>query len=379
MKKYFIIAILTVILNTNANSAHKPEEQYFSGVSYSAPGSDNYQKLETELVDNKLSQYVQKQLDNRDKTGLVNYLLFENGKIVINKKNYNDAIKKNKNTLMSNSVGKSMISYVVGHAVCKGYIDNVNVKINDWIVLNDTLYADNTLLQVLNMTSGDQDYLGEKKFKNDGYFNGDKMKYINRRTVAESMLWFKGTKKKEENSPYNYSAMSTYVAINYAIHKVGKDYEKLLKEIFTDHVGVKDTVHFMKVSVGYTQDVDKGVSRYSFFATSEDYLRIAKTIMNDYHSDSCIGDYLRFIYDNRITKKSQYKRETNKHSSAATYEYGGQIHFSYKGMKKRVIFAMAGYAGQEVVIDMDNKRILIVNSIDEHYNWNKIVYKVIKN
>ena len=379
MKKYFIIAILTVILNTNAYSAHKPEEQYFSGVSYSVPGSDNYQKLETELVDNKLSQYVQKQLDNRDKTGLVNYLLFENGKIVINKKNYNDAIKKNKNTLMSNSVGKSMISYVVGHAVCKGYIDNVNVKLNDWIVLNDTLYADNTLLQVLNMTSGDQDYLGEKKFKNDGYFNGDKMKYINRRTVAESMLWFKGTKKKEENSPYNYSAMSTYVAINYAIHKVGKDYEKLLKEIFTDHVGVKDTVHFVKVSVGYTQDVDKGVSRYSFFATSEDYLRIAKTIMNDYHSDSCIGDYLRFIYDNRITKKSQYKRETNKHSSAATYEYGGQIHFSYKGMKKRVIFAMAGYAGQEVVIDMDNKRILIVNSIDEHYNWNKIVYKVIKN
>jgi len=379
MKKYFIIAILTVILNTNAYSAHKPDDQYFSGVSYSAPGSDNYQKLETELVDNKLSQYVQKQLDNRDKTGLVNYLLFENGKIVINKKNYNDAIKKNKNTLMSNSVGKSMISYVVGHAVCKGYIDNVNVKLNDWIVLNDTLYADNTLLQVLNMTSGDQDYLGEKKFKNDGYFNGDKMKYINRRTVAESMLWFKGTKKKEENSPYNYSAMSTYVAINYAIHKVGKDYEKLLKEIFTDHVGVKDTVHFMKVSVGYTQDVDKGVSRYSFFATSEDYLRIAKTIMNDYHSDSCIGDYLRFIYDNRITKKSQYKRETNKHSSAATYEYGGQIHFSYKGMKKRVIFAMAGYAGQEVVIDMDNKRILIVNSIDEHYNWNKIVYKVIKN
>ena len=379
MKKYFIIAILTVILNTNAYSAHKPDDQYFSGFSYSAPGSDNYQKLETELVDNKLSQYVQKQLDNRDKTGLVNYLLFENGKIVINKKNYNDAIKKNKNTLMSNSVGKSMISYVVGHAVCKGYIDNVNVKLNDWIVLNDTLYADNTLLQVLNMTSGDQDYLGEKKFKNDGYFNGDKMKYINRRTVAESMLWFKGTKKKEENSPYNYSAMSTYVAINYAIHKVGKDYEKLLKEIFTDHVGVKDTVHFMKVSVGYTQDVDKGVSRYSFFATSEDYLRIAKTIMNDYHSDSCIGDYLRTIYDNRITKKSKYKRETNIRSDVATYEYGGQIHFSYKGMKKRVIFAMAGYAGQEVVIDMDNKRILIVNSIDQHYNWNKIVYKVIKN
>ena len=78
MKNYFIIAILTIILNTNAYSDHKIEEQNFTGVSYKVKGGDNYQKLETELVDNKLSQYVQKQLDNRDKTGLVNYLLYEN-------------------------------------------------------------------------------------------------------------------------------------------------------------------------------------------------------------------------------------------------------------------------------------------------------------
>ena len=378
MKNYFIIAILTIILNTNAYSDHKIEEQNFTGVSYKVQGGDNYQKLETELVDNKLSQYVQKQLDNRDKTGLVNYLLYENGKIVINKKNYNDVIKKNKNVLRSNSIGKSMISYVIGHAVCEGYIDSVNVKLDDWIVLNDTLYADNTLLQVLNMTSGDEDYIGETKFNDDGLFNGERNKQVNRRTVAESMLWFKGTKKKKENSRYNYNAMSTGVAINYAIHKVGKDYEKLLKEIFADHVGIKDTFHFMKVSWS-PKDVVKGSQRYGFFATSEDYLRIAKTIMNDYHSDSCIGDYLRFIYDNRVTKKRKDKRVTNYHSAAATYEYGGQIHFSYKGMKKRVIFAMDGFAGQQMIIDMDNKRILIVNTIGQHYNWNKIVYKVIKN
>ena len=134
MKNYFIIAILTILFNTNAYSDHKIEEQNFTGVSYKVQGGDNYQKLETELVDNKLSQYVQKQLDNRDKTGLVNYLLYENGKIVINKKNYNDVIKKNKNVLRSNSIGKSMISYVIGHAVCEGYIDSVNVKLDDWIV-----------------------------------------------------------------------------------------------------------------------------------------------------------------------------------------------------------------------------------------------------
>jgi CubicO group peptidase (beta-lactamase class C family) len=380
MKNYFILAILTIILNTNAYSDHKTESHTFNGISWSAKGNDNYQKLETELVDNKLSQYVQKQLDNRDKTGLINYLLYENGKIVINKKNYTDEIKIiNRGLLISNSVGKSMISYVTGHAVCKYGID-LNAKMNDWDVLNDTLYADSTLLQALNMKAGDQNYVGERKFRGDGFVYGDEMNRINTKTVAWTMTgFFRGSKKEKENSPYNYSAMSTQVAINYVIHKVGIDnYQKLLTEIFTNHAGVKDTVHFMKVSWS-PKDIIKGSQRYTFFATSEDYLRVAKTIMNDYHSDSCIGDYLRNIYDNRVKKNVKDPRITNKHSAAATYEYGGQIHFSYKGMKDRVIFAMDGYGGQQVIIDMDNKRILIVNSVDQHYNWNKIVYKVIKN
>ena len=328
MKKIFIVICL-LIFSTSAYSKHKQEEQNFSGITYKAPGNENYQSLEKELVDNKLSKFVQKQLDNRDKTGLVNYVLYENDKIRINKNNYNDKIRKNKNLLRSNSIGKSLISYVVGHAICKGYIDSVNIKLNDWIVLNDTLYADNTLKQVLNMTSGDHKYIGEKNFGDDGLFKNEKNKQINRRTVADSMLWFKGTKKEEENSPYNYSAMSTFVAINYAIYKTGKDYEKLLKEIFTDHVGVKDAVHFIKVSWS-PKDIEKGSQRYSFFATSDDYLRIAKTIMNDFHSDTCIGDYLRNTYENRIDKKKK-EYPSNKGIAQYSKQYGGQIHFSKIG------------------------------------------------
>jgi CubicO group peptidase (beta-lactamase class C family) len=241
------------------------------------------------------------------------------------------------------------------------------------------------------MTSGDHNYIGEKKFKGDGYVKKKKKKVINNKTVFDSMQWFQGTKKKKENSPYNYSAMSTHVAINYVIHKVGKDYEKLLKEIFTDHVGVKDTVYFDKVRgervrkqiYSYNENQWKWVSnpehgnqRYTFWAKSEDYLRVAKTIMNDYHSDSCIGDYLRNIYDNRVDKKK--KQDDTKSVFAYTKQYGGQFHMSLKGTKN-VVFAMDGYAGQQILIDMTSGRIVIVHSIDRHYNWQKIVYKVIKN
>ena len=383
MKK-LLITIITINvllwlgLNNIANADHKQVEHNFNGMSFSAPGSNDYQKLETELVENKLTTYVDKQLKNNDKTGLLSYIVFEDGKIRVNKSNWTFMLKQNKGLFQSNSMGKSLTSYVTGHAVCKYGID-LNKQLNDWVIINNTLYADNTLLQVLNMTSGDQDYIGEKKFKGDGYFNGDKNKKVNKRTVAESMLWFKDTKKKEENSPYNYNSMSTHVAINYVIHKVGADnYEKLLKEIFTDHVGVKDDVHFVKVSVGYTQDVDQGVSRYSFYAKSEDYLRIANTIIKDFNSDTCIGDYLRTIYDNRVTKNSRFKRDYNKGNHQATYEYGGQFHMTFKGMKDSIIFAMDGFGGQQIVMNMETGQVIVVNTDDQHYNWKKIVYNVMK-
>ena len=52
---------------------------------------------------------------------------------------------------------------------------------------------------------------------------------------------------------------------------------------------------------------------------------------------------------------------------------------NFVGMEKRVIFAMDGAGGQQLVIDMENNRIVMTNSFDQHYDWKKIVYKKIKN
>ena len=40
---------------------------------------------------------------------------------------------------------------------------------------------------------------------------------------------------------------------------------------------------------------------------------------------------------------------------------------------------MSGFAGQQILIDVDNKKIIVVNSLYRNYNWKKIVYKKIKN
>ena len=380
MKKLLITAILvnTLILLTLSNIAkadHNGTEHKFNGISFSANGSENYQVLETDLVENKLSKFVDKQLENQDKTGLASYILYTDGKIVINKSNWNDEIIKNKGLLRSNSMGKSLIAYVTGHAVCK-YGLNLNKKLDDWVVIDNTLYEDNTLLQVLNMTSGDHNIVGEKKFRGDGFINGEKHKQVNNKTVAYNMIHFKNTNKEEENSSYNYSALSTMVAINYVIHKIGVDnYEKFLSEIFTDHVGVKNKVHFQKISWS-KQDDDKGNSRYTFFATAEDYIRIANTLVKDYNSDTCIGDYLRTIYENRVNKN--HKDYASKGVAAYTKQYGGQFHMGLIGMNDRVIFGLDGAGGQQIVIDMNSGTVIYVGSLDRHYNWKKLVYNVMK-
>ena len=384
MKKLLGIVVLSLVLISNAIAKHKVTEQMYKDYNYGSNGSENFKKLDIKIQDSKLSKLVEKQIKNRKKTGLVNYVLYENGKIVIDQSNYNEEIIKNNSLLRSNSMGKSLVAYVVGHGICKGYIDSVNVKLSDWEILNNTLYADNTLLQILNMTAGDHNFVGERNFgKNsestDGSIKGSKKNMIQRNSIAQNMnLYFRGTKKKKKNSPYNYSAMATHVAINYLISKFenAQKYEKFLTEIFRDHVGIKDRVSFQKTSWS-SADFNEGNSRFTFFATSHDYLRIGIQIIEDYNSDSCIGDYLRTLYKNRITKNNEwgFKARSSEHY---TKQYGGQFHMSLVGLEDRIIFAMGGKGNQQLVMDMENGRIILTNTVDMHYNWKKLVLDVIK-
>ena len=56
------------------------------------------------------------------------------------------------------------MSYIMGHAICKGYIAGIESKINDWPLLENTLYYDQKLINLLNMTAGDQKYINEFKY-----------------------------------------------------------------------------------------------------------------------------------------------------------------------------------------------------------------------
>ena len=48
-----------------------------------------------------------------------------------------------------------------------GYIDNINVKLDDWSTCKRKLYEGQKLIDILNMQAGDQKFIGEKNFNSD--------------------------------------------------------------------------------------------------------------------------------------------------------------------------------------------------------------------
>ena len=378
MIKKILIIISILIFSTTAYAKKNKNTWDYPLLAYKGleiKGSENHYKFKSNLKQNK---NVLKEFKNNKETGIISYLLFEDDKIVIDESDIPTSIQGDDiidGLLPSHSMGKSLVSYITGHAICEGYIDNVNVKLDDWPLIKNTLYENSKLLDLLNMKAGDQKWVGERRnVGSDNRIKGPKNENVNVIGLMKVMNeYLKGTEKSK--LIYNYSALTTNVILNYVKYKTGNDWEKLLNKVYNEHVGIKNSVYLQR-SKKYLK-TDFVSARYSFYANRYDFLRIAKTIMDDWHNDTCAGKYLKTIYENRVKKKDNTKEADD--VGLYTKSYGGQFHFDMFGLKKtRKIIGLSGFAGQQILIDLDNKRIIVVNSLYKNYNWKKIVHSAIK-
>ena len=375
MKKYLLIFLLSFLFNFSTQADHQNEPYSFNRMwKYKINKSENYHKFEFDLQNNKLSKKVEEQLKNKKTTNLVSYLLYEDGKIKIDQQTKSKYGKY----YPSHSIGKSLVSVVTGYAVCGGYIDSVHSNI-DYPTVENTLYQNQKLLNLLNMTAGDDLYIGERRHSFDSSING---KSINTIPIKNAMKkYFKNKPGLEPGVNYNYSAMTTNVIVNYVIYKTGDDWNKLLNKIFVEDAKVKNKVYFGKAlvrtgknKVGNRKSGEYG--RYSFYAQRDDYLRIGLMVMNHWNNNTCVGKYLKTMYENRVDKnRSSYSIEA---ASQYSRSYGGQFHFDIVFMEDRKILSMDGFGGQQLIIDFDKKRVISVASTDRHYDWYEIVYKTLE-
>ena len=280
-------------------------------------GSSNPYKFKINLKKDrkKLIKSIDKEMQ---KTGLLSYLLFENDEIVIDKKSpdnrlgllFNDRTK-----WTTASIGKSFTSYVVGQAICDGYIENVDVKLNDWPLIKNTLYEDAKLIDLLNMAAGDQKYsrnnLVNTRPKNP---NVNSLKY-------HMEGHFKGSKPSKKKK-YNYGNIVSNIIINYIWFKSNGDFQKITDKVFKENARIEDSIYFLKISDRTTQGMKNGIRykylvndedgplRYSMELNRYDFLRIAKAMLDDWKNDTCLGKYLKTIHERRIPKNNEdYKNK----------------------------------------------------------------------
>ena len=241
------------------------------GFKFKIKASENFRKFNFNL---RTDDYVNQQLKD---TALLSYLVFENDTIVQDEITPEDRFGKyfkNDTKWQSMSMGKSIISYIAGHAICRGYISGINETL-DWDIFDNTLYERQKLINVLNMSSGSKEYKDVQGFKNS-------KRWVNNPTTQSVM------KKELKNSKagdirYNYSNMDTNVVASYVLYKMGQDnFVKLLNEIFVNKVGIEHDIFLFK-----QEDAKKKTPSltYAFYITRYDFLRIAVAMLEDWEQE----------------------------------------------------------------------------------------------
>jgi len=165
---------------------------------FEVTGSDDFFEFISDL---RRDADVIKEIKNNKETGVLGYLLYENGKIVIDEADIPTHVQGDKiinGLLPSHSMGKSLVSYVTGHAICEGYIESVNEKLTGWETVENTLFEDQVLIDLLNMQAGDDKYVGERlKPRRDNMLKKFSEVNVNTIPLREVMQrYFKNSKKK---------------------------------------------------------------------------------------------------------------------------------------------------------------------------------------
>jgi hypothetical protein len=306
-------------------------------------------------------------------TSLLSYLFYSDGAVVhdeLSPEHRFGDIVDNETGLRSNSIGKSMTSYLLGHAICQGYIDGVEARLDDWPLVAGTVYENQRLIDLVDMRAGDQKVVSDTTglIASGRWYNIFSIGSFARRELA-------GTRPvgREGARAYHYNGLATNIVLNYIVHATDGSFQSLMDSVFKDHVRIANEVYFFE-NRGYGSN--DGAAWYMFFATRHDYLRIAHAMLEDWKSESCVGKYLRDIVRNSKAKKSHVDPFEKFQSGL---RYGGFFHTGYVGMEKRNVLGMDGYGGQAIMIDFDNGRIVVANSVHTDYDWYQLVHQVIKN
>jgi CubicO group peptidase (beta-lactamase class C family) len=313
---------------------------------------------------------------------LLSYLYYDNGVIRYDGMAADGRFRRDldSNTLFfTHSTGKNITSYIVGHAICEGYISSIDEQI-DWPMVQDTLYQGQSLRNLLNMSAGDRHVMNE-----DG--NRVMGSPIHHRQMGMDTAAFllRGTERR--GNRFFYNNFLTDLIAGYTAYRAGSNYPNLVRSVFRNKVRIEDEVtmflHVRTPTNGerspYYGQLQSRVS-YSYLMTRMDFLRLGVAMMRDYQSNNCVGQYLRQLQAQSVPCGVCTKLRNISPwmwSSASARRYGGQFYFDYAGMSGRNIMGTDGQHGQNLLIDLDNSRIVATHAAATGWDVRSLIVDVI--
>ena len=224
MKKILLTTILTLFLTSNSFAKNLPgmlpqeanpdyetlryyHFRYLNRTSYydklSIKASSKPYEFKFNLKKNDQNKFIFKQLD---KTALTSYLKYEDNQIVMDMKSTKFFLEDDLQ-LYGHSYGKTITSYILGHAICDEYIDGLDSKIDDWKLIKGSIYDKQKIIDLINMTAGDQKIVKYQYFKNrKGRVSDGNLKFLMMREDIKQKI----SKKK-----YNYNGLPANIILNY--------------------------------------------------------------------------------------------------------------------------------------------------------------------
>ena len=313
---------------------------------------------------------------------LLSYLYYENGVVRYDGLPPRDRFSRpvNNDTLFfTHSTGKSIVSYIVGHAICEGYIASADESI-DWPLMENTVYDGQSLQDLLNMSAGDSHVVTNGASRVVGASAHHRDMGID--TIAN---YLQGTERRGGGVFYNN--VLTGIIASYVAYRAGDNYDQLLRRVFQDKIRIENDVYFelhRRTSTEGRQSPYYGQlqtrASYSFLMTREDFLRVSVAMMQDFQQQTCVGQYLRNAQNQAVRWPKYRPKDDNAqlwlHSYAA--DYGSQFYFDFYGMRSRNIIATEGYNGQNMMIDLDNSRIVVTNSAATGWDQRTFVLNAIR-
>ena len=301
---------------------------------------------------------------------ILSYLFYDDGVIKYNGKAADGRFNRDitdETVFFTHSTGKSITSYIVGHAICEGYISSID-EVIDWPLMKNTLYQGQPLRNLLNFTAGDRHTVDDRGSRVMGSSTHHRNMGLD--TIAKLL---DGTEAKGDEVFYN-NVLSDIIA-NYIIFKAGENYDDLMRNVFQDKVKIEHEVTYEK-----HKKFRQYFASYSYQMTRLDFLRVAEAMMRDYQDKTCVGKYLIDSQKQAAqwNKYRPYTDDANLWLHNYAKKYGAQFYFDFHGMDGRNIMATDGYLGQNMLIDLDNSRIVVTNSAATAWDVQTYMLNVIK-